>query len=118
MRIQLRGGEKLKPEDLRLLRNTLSVYPKALLAAIETGLCPLVGDEYDTAKFEQFWTCYREKLLEKQAQELDQLGKVLEDQRKERASQRAKQRIHQLTLAVLFVLSDALCVFLGLLLKL
>lgn len=74
----------------------------ALLAAIEAGLVPQAEDGYDIEPFEKFWEIYSEKSLRnfesclKQAHETtNDLIKMLNDEREQRARDRADDRIAQ-----------------------
>lgn len=84
--------------------NSLAVTDKgaALLAAIEAGLIPETDDGHDIEAFEEFWEIYSEKSLRNFEKRLDHaneaiknLIKMLNDEREQRANDRADHRITQ-----------------------
>lgn len=88
--------------DKKIQRASVTDKGLALLAAVKSGLIPETDDGYDVATFEKFWANYVERSSQFFGQRLDQeqqtvrhLTKMLEDERQQRANDRADDRIAQ-----------------------
>lgn len=89
----------------------LSRKELAAIALQDAGVC-------DTNVFEKFWGGYQELLVQKQMQEVEYFAQMLEQERNGRTCERAQQRIQQIKLSGLFIVSFAFGAFLALLFRL
>ena len=64
----------------------------AILAAVDCGLIPKTETGVDTSQFEMFWSLYQENLAKHRLYQLDNLAKMLNQERQERAGDRAYYR--------------------------
>ena len=72
----------------------LSISDKgiAVRAAIECGLIPKAEKGFDTSQFEKFWSLYHEDLAKHRSYQINDLAKVLNKERQDRASDCAYYR--------------------------
>ena len=72
------------------MADTVTISDKgiALLAAIDCDLIPKTETGFDTENFERFWSLYHENLAKHRAYQLNDLAKVLEQERQDRANDR------------------------------
>lgn len=70
------------------MADTVTISDKgiALLAAIDCDLIPKTETDFDTENFERFWSLYHENLAKHRAYQLNDLAKVLEQERQDRAN--------------------------------
>ena len=68
-----------------IMEPTISDKGIAVLAAIESGLISKTADGADTCKFEKFWSLYHEGLSKHRLQQINELTKMLNYERKGRA---------------------------------
>lgn len=73
-------------------RLTVSDKGLAVLAAIDSGLIPKTETGADISQFETFWSLYQENLAKHRLYQLNDLAKVLDKERQERAGDRAYYR--------------------------
>lgn len=73
-------------------RLTVSDKGCAVLAAIDSGLISETETGANTSQFETFWSLYQENLAKHRLYQLNDLAKVLDKERQERAGDRAYYR--------------------------
>ncbi len=74
------------------IRLEISEKELAFLAAVDCGLIPKTETGADISQFETFWSLYQENLAKHRLYQLDNLAKMLNQERQERAGDRAYYR--------------------------